>query len=159
MSFIGKIKDVHDHLIKCTGKKVFLVSNFKNTKDIFNYSQGCPTIWLTPMGASRKDSKKMYSGCGGIFTCEFVISVAYFCPKPVIGGFVQRDNCEDDLCGPIIDADNCLCEVIECMQEFNCNTSKATLDKYNLKEFLRPIYDGGCVFLQTVWERETNVCF
>lgn len=162
MSFITKIKDLQDHLLKCSDKKVFIVASFKNTQELFNYSKGCPTVWITPLGATRKDSKKGYTDCGGIYTCEFVLSLAYYCPKSVIGGFVPRMTCEDDFCGPIVDADKCLCEVIECIQEFNCEQAKVCqgmFTTYNLKEFLRPIFDGGCVLLQTVWEKESNICF
>ena len=162
MSFINKVKDLQDHLIKCTDKKIFIVSSFKNTQDLFNLSKNCPTVWITPMGAKRKDSKTRYTDCGGIFSCEFVLSVAYYCPKPVIGGVVPRITCEDELCGPLIDADKHLCEVIECIQEFNCaqnEGNKGLFKNYILKEFLRPIFDGGCVLLQTVWEKESQVCF
>lgn len=161
MSFIHKMKDLKCHLLECSDKKVFIVPSFKNTQELFNLSKGCPTIWLTPLGATRVDSKR-YSDCGGIFRCEFVLSLAYYCPKPVMGGVVQSQDCEEELCGPLIDADKCLCEIIECIQDFNCiqnEDCKGLFKNYVLKEFLRPIFDGGCVLLQTVWEKDSQICF
>lgn len=162
MSFVNKLKDIQDHLLKCTDKKIFMVADFKNVQDLFNYSKGCPTVWLTPLGATRSDNKKRYSDCGGIFTCKFVLSLAYFCPKPVIGGFVPRTDCEDPWCGPIVDADKCLCEVIECIQEFNCIQEEKCMgsnETYNLVEYFSPIFDGGCILLRTMWEKKENICF
>lgn len=158
MSFFSKVKDIQDHLLKCTCKKVFIVSDFENVGELLQFS---PSVWITPYGAKSLDDKR-YKDCGAIFRCQFVISVAYYCPTPTFGGVVDRTDCEDELCGPLIEADECLCDVISCLREFNCeknNGFKGIFDTLNLKEYFKPICRDGCIILRTLWERDTQVCF
>lgn len=156
MSYLNEIKELQNHLIKCLDKKVFLVTDFNEAQAILNYRTA---IWISPHG-SRRLGDNRNKDCRNLFRTQYLITVFWYCPAPGETGITSSPtDCDSvDYQGPLAEAYDLQCELVKCIDEFNCEKSiggKGLDKKFTAMEYARPIWKNGCVFLRTLWEKDS----